>query len=318
MNKQKMLVFFLVLSLVGNVIFLLKLWQYNNEIKDKNAMKFPLLGLYTDVPVDSNQDNPAGSILHYNQLRVSIGSRFHSSDNTEGNVSVYLQDIKKGSWMGINEKEGFVPASLLKVPIAIAIMKKVENGELSLDQKIEIKSGDIDSFAGVPERFKAGETKTVFDLIEMMLKISDNTSKNVLKGLLSDEEVNSVFVHIGINNPYLEDNEDKMVTTRQFSRIFKSLYFSTYLKPENSEKILELLTDTREESLISAGVPYDVQVAHKYGERSDALHDCGIVYEKNNPYFLCIMTRQIDLISAKSIIKDISQEIYQYASQYEQ
>lgn len=315
-NKTTIILFLLALSLAGNAFLFCKISKLQDDSESYNN-DFPLLGLSKNLVVDSDQGSSslAGGVLHYKTLRPKIEAKISSLDAAEqGNVSIYLQDIQKGAWMGINEKVSFVPASLLKVPIAMAILKKVENNELSLSQEIIVKDENIDLSSEVTDRFQAGQEKTVLELLKMMLKISDNTSKNVLKDLLEPEEINSVFTHIGIDNPYLADNEENLATSRQFSRVFKALYFSTYLKPQNSEMILEFLTETREEGLIAAGLPYEVQVAHKYGERGDILHDCGIIYDINNPYLLCVMTKKIEPAKARDLIQGISEEIYTYVS----
>jgi hypothetical protein len=61
-------------------------------------------------------------------------------------------------------------------------------------------------------------------------------------------------------------------------------------------------------------------VSHKFGVRNiladgakptdeptaRELHDCGIIYYPNNPYFLCVMTRGKDFPTLEGVIKDIS------------
>src|SRR6185437_13516132 len=90
----------------------------------------------------------------------------------------------------------------------------------------------------------------------------------------------------------------------------------TYLSPEMSEKALKLLSQTTFTSGIVAGVPKNIPVAHKFGERAydtDAtkeLHDCGIVYFPNHPYMLCIMTKGTDFGSLATVLKTISQKTY--------
>jgi hypothetical protein len=79
---------------------------------------------------------------------------------------------------------------------------------------------------------------------------------------------------------------------------------------------------------ISAGLPSDIVVAQKYGEDIDTdpqgkevtgteLHNCGIVYTKDYPYTLCIMTKAKGVVDQKqlaSIIKDISKMVYDYVN----
>ena len=75
---------------------------------------------------------------------------------------------------------------------------------------------------------------------------------------------------------------------------------------------------------LQAGVPTDIEVAQKFGERQvftpqgdlteRELHDCGIVYHANEPYVLCIMTRGKDFNTMTSNIKDISKIVYDHVS----
>jgi beta-lactamase class A len=313
MNKKNFSIIVLVLfalSLGANVFLFLKTKPINQI---SSATKYKLID-HQNTVLSIDADSQSGQvILHFQGLKEKIEQEL-SSLTGEEEVGFYLQNIKTGSWLGINEKEGFEPASLLKIPIAMAIFKNIENGKIALDQKITILQEDIDGSSGVPERFKIGEEKSITELLDLMLKISDNTAKNMLKRQLLPEDINSVFAHVGIENPYLAENNNQLVNPRQFSRFFKALYFSTYLSPEFSEKLLELLTETRAESLIAAGVPWEIQVAHKYGERANLLHDCGIVYYPENSYILCVMTKNIEITEAQNLIKQLSKEVFDFIS----
>lgn len=312
-----LLLIFLILSLVVNVWFFLELnktkklyiaenLRWANFNKGYNLLSSNI----KNIPLDSNQD-PDRILLHFVPLKDDILKKINSWDSDK-KIGVYIQDATSGSWLGINENENFVPASLLKVPIAIAIYKKYELGAINLDDELIVREQDIDVGAGVPDRYTVGNSYKIRDLLEWMLRLSDNTAKNILKGSLEPEELNSVFTHVGINNPYIADSENQYVSPRQYERIFKSLYFSTYLQPEHSQSLLTFMTDTRVEGLLSDKLPWEIQVSHKYGERADALHDCGIVYNNSKPYFICIMTSGIEISKAKSLISEISLEAYNY------
>lgn len=267
-----------------------------------------------NLPVDSNVENNK-MILHFAPLRDKFTQQTATLYNGQ-KIGIYVQDVRSGAWLGINEKEGFAPASLLKLPIAMAVYKEVEKGDLNLDQLVEIKAVDIDEAAGVPDRFKIGDQVSVRELLTLMLSVSDNTAKNMLKSLLSPEDLNKIFTHVNIPNPYIQANESAYLTTpRQYSRLLKALYYSSYLQPANSQAILDFLTDTRVESLLSQKLPWEVQIAHKYGERQDALHDCGIVYHAINPYFICLMSSNVDLLQAKELISQMSLDVYNFVEE---
>lgn len=284
----------------------------NPLFNDKFRFLSPNLSV---VPVDSNQENNK-MILHFAPLREKFEKELRANLYNGQKIGIYVQDVRSGAWLGINEKEGFAPASLLKLPIAIAIYKGVEQGDISLDQLVEIKAKDIDAYAGVPDRFKVGDKIQVRELLNLMLSVSDNTAKNMLKSLLSPEDLNKIFTHVNIPNPYIAGNETGYLTTpRQYSRLFKTLYYSSYLEPVHSQAILDLLTDTKVESLLSSKLPWEVQVSHKYGERLDALHDCGVVYHPINPYLICLMSSNVDLLQAQDLIGKMSLDVYNFVEE---
>ncbi len=304
----------LILSLAGNAYLVLSGDRVTGAAVSPRDETHRLLSPATAViPIDSNQES-GRPILDLVNLRKTIEEVVGSyGDFEDGRFGFYVQIANVGTWVGISEKEPYMPASLLKVPIAMAVYSAIEHGHLALDQEIVVEETDIDRLAGVPDQYMVGEKKTVQSLLEAMLKVSDNTAKNVLRRQLSPQDLNSVFVHVAIPNPYTNGGgEGSSVSPRGFTRLFKALYYSTYLQRDNSQAILSLLTDTRIENLLSQSLPWEVQVAHKYGERNDTLHDCGIVYDDTNPYFICIMTRDIALDAAQAMISRVSLETYKY------
>lgn len=308
--KKTIFMILLVLSLALNVFLILKNSNLTGNAVSLDSLKYthPL----EVSPIDSNTQGTE-LILHYNGLKEILEREIKNSQ-VEGSVGVFVQDAKTGAWIGINEKIGFAPASLLKIPIMMAILKEVERNEMSLNDKVTIIAEDINSEYG--EIYKAGPrtTLTISQLLEEMVAASDNTAKNALKRQLSETEINSVFVHVGIPNPYLQGN-DQTVSPRAYTRIFKSLYFSTFLSPKLSELALEIATDGREENLISSSIPSEIQVSHKFGITSVDLHDCGIIYHPKNPYFLCVMTEDLDLGHQQyemELIQKISKDVYDF------
>jgi len=261
--------------------------------------------------IDSNISEQS-TFLHYGDLKAQIEPEIKRSNATD-NIGIFLQDNQTGAWLGINERKGFLPASLLKVPIAMAVLKKVDRDEIKLTDTIELTEEDLDKGAGTLYQKGSGAKLTVWEAIKIMILTSDNTAKNALKRQLEDAEINAIFTHVGVPNPY-QSQTVEVVSPRGFSRIFKALYLATFLSPDLSEKLLDLATDTQVENLISAGVPSEIQVSHKYGERPDGLADCGIIYHPKSPYLLCIMTHNLELSKAKELIISTSKIIYRFVS----
>ena len=98
------------------------------------------------------------------------------------------------------------------------------------------------------------------------------------------------------------------------------LYNGTYLSKENSEKALNYLSKSEFSKGIRAAVPNEVLVAHKYGTRDEfdskgnstniQLHHFGIVYHKQKPFLIGIMTRGGKKEIREKIIYDLSKLTY--------
>jgi len=310
MKGKSILKILFVISIIFNIFLFINQYNKQGEKKVSNQTeKYHLIDPQAAIAIDSNIQNQS-KIIHYVELKPQIEDEIKKF-NAEEKAGFFLQDIQTGSWLGINERTGYVPASLLKVPIMISILKKVEREEIKLTDKIELIKNDLDKNSGKVYLKGAGTKITYWELIKEMILSSDNTSKNALKRQLSDSEINAIFTHVGISNPYILQN-GQVVTPRGYARILKSLYYSTYLSSDLSEKALDLMTDTEIESLISAGIPYQIQIAHKFSERPDTLGDCGIIYHPTNPYFLCVMVKDIELNQARQLITNLSKLTYEF------
>lgn len=163
-----------------------------------------------------------------------------------------------------------------------------------------------------------GQTYSIGKLLDEMIIYSDNNAADTLARALPKDALQTTFVDLGINIPQGDKLYD-FVTAKTYANVFRILYNASYLDRTYSEKALELMQKTAFPG-IAAGVPKDIVVVHKFGERefmhSDGtarmreLHDCGIVYKVGQPYSLCIMTEGRDLDSLTTIVEDISRLVY--------
>ena len=231
------------------------------------------------------------------------------------NVSVYVENLRNGAFSGINERTGFFPTSLNKLPVAILIMKKIENNEL--DTMLEIKDTDRTDSSG--ELYKTKEKELPLRIVlEKLLKDSDNTALRMLLRQISLEDLQLILDYYGldINADVQKKQAPDLITPKAMSNLYKSLYFSTVLEPESSEYLLNLMTDTIFDIKKLANIPDDVRISHKFGENYYAdnsfFHDCGIMYIDETRIFYCIMTKDLDVEEAEETVGVIVNEIYSY------
>lgn len=232
-------------------------------------------------------------------------------------LSIYYRTLNNGPWIGINADKKYCPASLLKVPFLIAALKQQEYDSSFLNKLVEyypidgIYTKNIDN----NRYLNYGNRYSIYQLIQEMIINSDNNAMEIIVSNTWNDIFESVFYDLNIDyNAY--GPEDRFVSPKQYAAYFRILYNATYLNPYMSNLALEMLTQTKFKNGIVSGIPKDVVVAHKYGERSFInskeleLHDCAIVYDNEQPYILCVMTRGYNFETQANIISEISKMIY--------
>lgn len=234
------------------------------------------------------------------------------------NISVYFRVPDFGDWISIHEAEKYTPASLLKIPTMMVYYKEADSNPDILTKKIKFDRDNNNEMENIKptEEMKKGEEYSVDDLINRMIINSDNNAKDLLALNINTQKFYDVFEEVGIGRLDYSETENFM-DVRRYASFFRILYNASYLSRKMSEKALGLLAQVKFDKGIAAGVPQNIQVAHKFGERSygltdeKQLHDCGIVYAPSHPYILCVMTRGINFDALQKIIATISSKTYE-------
>jgi beta-lactamase class A len=124
----------------------------------------------------------------------------------DGDVACAALNLKTGRMISLNGTLRVPMASVVKIPIAVQLLSRVDRGEIALDSLIPVDVRDTRPGPGVLSRrmTAAGLSVSVKELVELMLTISDNTASDVAlraaggieaaRGLLS--ELKSVDISI--------------------------------------------------------------------------------------------------------------------------
>ena len=236
-----------------------------------------------------------------------------TKDAKATHISVYFRDLNNGPWFGLNEKDLFLPGSLLKVPFMIALFKVAEGEPSFLSQRIQYTGGHVDfSEYFKPDRFlEENQIYTVDELISRMIVYSDNDATLLLQELVPREVIETTYRDLGIEIP---KSNEYVMTVRTYASFFRILYNGTYLTKAFSEKALALLGETTFVKGMRSVLPGQVVVSSKFGERENSLgkqlHDCGIVYYPKHPYLLCMMVRGDNFDDLSKVIAAVSRLVY--------
>jgi beta-lactamase class A len=232
------------------------------------------------------------------------------------NASVYLRDFKKGNWMSFQGKVPFHPGSLVKVPILISYLKFEEHRPGILNAPVTFEAGQyIPSQSYNSKQIEVGKTYTIRELLEYMIKYSDNNATFLLKKNLDVAQFKKTYDNVGLPVPNIMD-VNYSLSAEDFSVFLKVLFNAGYLSIANSEYAIKLLTECDFKEGFLKGLPAGTPVAHKFGEWGDGgvqheLHESGIIYLDGEAYILTVMTSGKNIQDLTKTIQEITQVFYQ-------
>lgn len=290
----------LILSGIGNIVLLFGSVQTSSP-------SFSLLS-----PTVRTSQTTKKLIINVNDLRQTLSQQTASYS---ADLGLYFDYIPTSTTIGINQRESFSLASLLKIPVAIAVYDKIADKTLNLSDTITLTSDMLNTHYGTLWKKGAGTVLTVEEALQYLLKESDNTASEALMSRVSSEEMGRVFIEFDM--PTLREEDRLVVTPKGYTSILRSLYFSTHLEPEHSEKILETMVGSITLDRKPLPIPETIPVAHKIGVH-DLTHtytDCGIVYYPLHPYVYCIMVKNRPEEEAVTFVRDIQQTMYEFIEQ---
>lgn len=111
-------------------------------------------------------------------------------ENVPGTLGVFIKDLDDGNVLSFNAEDYWYLSSTIKVPVAIAVLQRVETGELSLDDELTLRESDKVDGAGDLLWQEPGSKHTIASLLEKMIKNSDSTATDMLIRLIGEDEFN--------------------------------------------------------------------------------------------------------------------------------
>lgn len=201
-----------------------------------------------------------------------------------GKYSFFFEDLKSGYVYGYNENVSMTAAGCMKLPIAVSLIKAVEEKKLDFMDKIKIQSKDKVYGTGIIHEFNEREY-TVFELMVIMLIQSDNTAANKIIDLVGMEQINEDIVAMGLKNTKLNrktndertvvSNIENITTTYDLARIWKHLSNGTFLSNDNGQMLIDILRRQQIKNKLALYIPDDlkIEISSKTGDKKGVEND---------------------------------------------
>ena len=111
-------------------------------------------------------------------------------------IGVYVSELGGHASVSVKADKSWYIASMVKLPVAIAVLRAIDAGAFTLDTTLRLRASDYVDGAGSTNGFPLATPLTVRYLLEQMIIYSDNTASDMLIDLVGAAEVNATVASL--------------------------------------------------------------------------------------------------------------------------
>ncbi len=290
----------------------------------------------SDAPREEPSADPAAGPAVAGDLATRIEDRLVAIDAEYG---VAYRNLGSGDEILLNPDEEFHAASMMKVPVMVRLYRMADAGSLDLDAPLTVRNEFTSIYDGSSYALTmdddsdstlyalVGDAIPTRALIDLMIKRSSNLATNILIELADPDSIATMLDGFGAQGmrvlrgvediPAYRNGMNNTTSARGLLELYTALGRGEAASPASTREMLDILLGQEFNDAIPAGLPEDVQVAHKTGWIPEIDHDGGIVFPPSGaPYVLVILTRGVeDTAVSRQAAADVSRMIWESVSE---
>lgn len=246
---------------------------------------------------------PVSGVADVAALRLRLDS---IADAHRGVVGYAVRDLDRGAAIARRGDEPFPTASLIKVPILVTVYDLVEQGRLSLDDRLTVLAIDKVPGSGILQHLHDGLSITVRDAAWLMTTISDNTATNLLLDRIAIRRVWEKMEALGLprtkvhSKSFLRltsvamDSSVKyglgVTTPNEMARLFALLADGQAVSPRADSAMTAVLAANEDGAMLQryAG---GLRSPHKTGATDAVRTECAL-FPLASRVVACVLTRE--------------------------
>jgi beta-lactamase class A len=220
----------------------------------------------------------------------------------QGDVGIYVQNLKTGKVAQINADTIFPTASMIKVPIMCGVFDKIEKGELKYDENLVYRDSLLYAGEDILGSFKDGEKIKLGKVQMLSITTSDNTASLWLQKFVGGENINKWLEANGFSSTRMNSrtagrqaDQRKygwgQTTPREMATLVRMIYQGTAVSPAASERMYRNMTRIYWDWQALSQIPPYIQAASKQGFVSKARSEVVLVNAPHGDYVFCIATK---------------------------
>ncbi len=247
-----------------------------------------------------------------------------------GEVGVHVIGLKSNRTVSLFADSIFPTASMIKIPILLGTMDKIEKRELYDTTMLTYKDSLLYAGVDILGSFKNGEKIELSKVIMLMLTMSDNTASLWLQSLAGGgTRINEILGSYGFEKTRVNSRTPGresaralygwgQTTPREMASLMEKIYRGQLISKPVSEKMLRRLGRNYWDEVAMAPIPSNIFVASKNGAVDKSRSEVLYVNGPREPYIFCIATRNNQDESwtsdneAWTMIRNISAIIYDH------
>lgn len=223
-----------------------------------------------------------------------------------GDIGVYIHNLENNKTVSINADSIFPTASIVKIPILLGVMNKINKGELDYHQELVYRDSLLYAGVDILGSFKDSEKVELSKVVMLMLTMSDNTASLWLQKLAgTGTAINQLLDSTGFKHTRVNSRTDGRLedwrkygwgqtTPREMALLLKRIVDREMISKETSGKMLRLLGRNYWDDVALSKIPPGVFVASKNGAVNGSRSEILFVNGNGNRYLLSVFTKNIN------------------------
>jgi beta-lactamase class A len=216
---------------------------------------------------------------------------------SQGTIGVGIRDLTTGENFFVNPDRPFSLAGLSKIYVLAALMRESSRGNLSLDDKYTLTAKDKLP-GGI--LFRLGDdsvTMSLRDYATLLAAVDDNSATQLILSRITLQTVQDTLKAVSGDKIRFEglvaDPQkpvDNLASPRALLDSLHTLYSGPVLGAKSREEFFSILSTPRQGAM-RAAIPSHIRVASKSGIRGSLRATAGIIFLKQRPYAIVILSQ---------------------------
>ena len=223
--------------------------------------------------------------------------------NFNGSVGVYVKNLKNGRTVAINADTIFPTASMVKVPILIGLMDKMNKGELAYHQELRYRDSLLYEGVDILGSFKDTEKIELSKVMMLMLTMSDNTASLWMQSLAgTGTRINAILDSMGFSKtrvnsrtPGREEARNTygwgQTSPREMATLLERIYHHEVVSKAASDRMLRSLNKNYWDAEAVSQIPPYAAIFSKNGAVDESRSEVVLVRGVKSNYVFCICTK---------------------------